>query len=64
MARAGDKHRGNYPESCELGLSLLAEFRAAGVEPSLGAFYQLMEIFYSKETNFCVFWAVGIESYF
>jgi len=49
VARACNKHKGNYPASCELGLSLLSEFRAAvGVEPSLGAFYQLLEIFYSK----------------
>jgi pentatricopeptide repeat domain-containing protein 3 len=48
VARAGSKQKANYPSCCELALSLLPEFRIVGVEPCLGAFYQLLEIFYSK----------------
>ena len=39
---------GQYGASCLLALALLAEFRLAGVEPSLGAYKLLLDIFLPK----------------
>ncbi|XP_023319844.1 protein PTCD3 homolog, mitochondrial [Eurytemora carolleeae] len=48
VSMAGSKQKANYSSCCEFALCLLAEFRTAGVEPSLGAFCHLLDIFYSK----------------
>jgi len=51
VSRTASKHKGNYAGCCELALSIMAEFKEIGVEPSLGAFYQLLEIFYTKTSR-------------
>ena len=42
---AADK---DYANSCKLALSTIAEFKAIGIEPSLGAFRELIEIFVTQ----------------
>ena len=49
VASAVSKHQSNYRSGCELALSVVSELRQGGVEPSLGAYRQLLEIYYSKE---------------
>jgi len=48
LVKTGNKHKGNYAACCELALSLLAEFKVANVNPSLGTYYQIMEVFYCR----------------
>merc|ERR1719295_1087071 len=42
LVKTGNQHKGNYTACCELALSLLAEFKVANVNPSLGTYYQIM----------------------
>ena len=44
----GGGQAGQYGACCLLSLALLAEFRVAGVEPSLGAYKLLLDIFVPK----------------
>jgi len=51
IAKTGRLLTGNYAGCTELALSVMSEFKQMGVEPSLGAYYLLLEIFYVKSTR-------------
>jgi hypothetical protein len=48
LAQLAGKQAGQYGPACLLALALLAEFRLAGVQPSLGAYKLLLDIFLPK----------------
>jgi hypothetical protein len=48
VAQLAARQAGQYGPACLLSLALLAEFRVAGVEASLGAYKLLIDIFHPK----------------
>jgi len=47
-AFTGSKHMGSYAGCCKFALTLMSEFKSLGVEPGLGAYFQILQTYHSK----------------